>query len=187
MSRAHSSRPSKSKPLSTPVPVITQTLLPSVTGEGEAMLCLRIIMLPPPSLRFHSTAPFARSTHQRLSSSPSATLRKTRSPHTMGVEPLRSGIASFHATFSAAVHFTGRFRSALTPFRSGPRHCGQLAETVAVNNTTRHVAGNSLRILNSSSGGLGQILLPFSVGCKSEYINHRDAHFNFRFEILIPP
>src|SRR5215204_6968170 len=100
MSRAHSSRPSKSKPLSTPVPVITQTLLPSVTGEGDDILCLRILLFPPPSPRFHSSVPFALSTHQRLRASASATLRKTRSPHTMGVEPLRPGIASFHATFS---------------------------------------------------------------------------------------
>src|SRR5215204_4329786 len=109
MSRAHSSRPSKSKPLSTPVPVITHTLFPSVTGEGEDMLCLRIRVFPPPSLRFHTTAPFDLSTHQRLNSSPSATLRKMRSPHTMGVEPLRSGIASFHATFSDGLHLSGRF------------------------------------------------------------------------------
>src|SRR5215207_1067294 len=130
MSRAHNSRPSKSKPLSTPVPVITHTLLPSVTGEGEDMLCLRIRVFPPPSLRFQTTAPFDLSTHQRLRSSPPATLRKRRSPDTMGVEPLRSGIGSFHATFSAAVHLSGRLRSALTPFMSGPRHCGQSAYTV---------------------------------------------------------
>src|SRR5215207_7724735 len=147
MSRAHSSRPSKSKPLSTPVPVITHTPRPSVTGEGDDMLCLRILALPPPSARFHSTAPFDLSTHQRLRASPSATLRKRRSPHTMGVEPLRSGIASFQATFSAAVHLSGRSRSSLTPFRFGPRHCGQFAEAVAASNTTRHEAGNSLRIL----------------------------------------
>src|SRR5215207_5224576 len=147
MSRAHNSRPSKSKPLSTPVPVITHTPLPSVTGDGEDMLCLRIRVFPPPSLRFHTTAPFDLSTHHRLRSSPSATLRKTRSPHTIGVEPLRSGIASFQATFSAALHLSGRPRSALTPFRSGPRHCGQFAEAVAASNTTRHEAGNSLRIL----------------------------------------
>src|SRR5215208_6196519 len=155
MSRAHSSPPSKSKPLSTPVPVITHTLLPYVTGEGEDMLCLRILRLPPPSLRFHSTAPFDLSTHQRLSSSPSATLTKRRSPHTMGVEPLRSGIASFHATFSVGLHLSGRFRSALTPLRSGPRHCGQFAADGAALSAARHEARNNLRILNSSSGGSG--------------------------------
>jgi hypothetical protein len=122
MSRPHNSRPSKSKALSTPVPVITQTLFPSVTGEGDDMFCLRILTFPPLSGRFHSTVPFERSTHQSERLSPSATLRKTRSPHTMGVEPLRSGIASFQVTFSAALHLSGRFRSALTPFRSGPRH-----------------------------------------------------------------
>src|SRR5829696_6163612 len=154
MSRDHSSRPSKSNPLSTPVPVITHTARPSVTGEGLDMFCLRILVLPPPSSRFHTTAPFERSTHQRPSLSPSATLRKRRSPHTMGVEPLRSGIASFHVTFSAAVHFTGKLRSALTPFRSGPRHCGQLASAGAAgaaSSAARHDDASSLRILFFSS------------------------------------
>ena len=39
MSRVHSSLPSKSKAFSTPVPVITHTLRPSVTGEGDDMFC----------------------------------------------------------------------------------------------------------------------------------------------------
>ena len=40
---------SKSKPLRMPVPVITKTLLPSVTGEGDDMFCFRIFTLPLPS------------------------------------------------------------------------------------------------------------------------------------------
>src|ERR1044072_6351580 len=175
MSRAQSSRPSKSKPLSRPVPVITHTLLPSVTGEGEDMLCLRMRVFPPPSLRFQTTAPFERSTHQRLRSSPSATLRKTRSPQTMGVEPLRSGIASFHATFSAGVHWSGRFRSALKPFSSGPRHCGQFAEAVAASNTTRHEAGNSLHIFSSSSLGLKANAIDFESSINQNAAQHRDT------------
>src|SRR5687768_16639580 len=152
MSRVQSSLPVKSKLLRTPVPVITQTLLPSVTGDGEDMLCLRIRLLPAPSGRFQSAAPFARSTHQSDRSSPSATLRKRRSPHTMGVEPLRSGIASFHATFSAAVHLSGRLRSALTPLSAGPRHCGQFAEAhTGSSSAARHDDKSNLRIYDSPS------------------------------------
>ena len=52
---------------------------------------------------------------------------------TIGVAPLRLGIASFQATFSVWVQLVGRPRSRLTPFSSGPRHCGQLsAKSVTV-------------------------------------------------------
>jgi hypothetical protein len=50
---------------------------------------------------------------------------------------------------------TGKFRSALTPFMSGPRHCGQLAEAAAADNTTRHEASASLRIFHSLLGRVG--------------------------------
>src|SRR5688572_4203679 len=127
MSRVQSSLPAKSKLLRIPVPVITHTLLPSVTGDGEDMFCLRIFTLPLPSNFFQSVVPFVRSTHQRYSSSFSATLRKIRSRQMIGVDPLHSGIASFQATFSSVVHFTGRFFSVLMPLSDGPRHCGQLS------------------------------------------------------------
>src|SRR5215212_3279302 len=133
MSRAHFSVPLKSNALRTPVPVITQTSVPSVTGEGVDMFCLRSWWLPEPSGRFHSTVPLARSTHQRYRLSPlrtfrsSATFRKTRSPQTIGVEPDQAGSCSFQATFSDADHFTGRLRSPLTPLSDGPRHCGQFS------------------------------------------------------------
>ena len=55
-----------------------------------------------------------------------------RSPQMIGVEPLRPGIASFHAMFSVGLHLSGRPFSALTPFIAGPRHCGQFsADNVA--------------------------------------------------------
>jgi hypothetical protein len=73
----------------------------------------------------------------------------------MGVEPLRSGIASFHVTFSAALHLSGKFRSALTPFKSGPRHCGQFARAGAASDTARHEASNHLRILFLLHGRVG--------------------------------
>ena len=43
----------------------------------------------------------------------------------MGVEPDRSGIASFQVMFSVVDQRTGRPVSALVPFSWGPRHCGQ--------------------------------------------------------------
>src|SRR5215510_5956851 len=95
MSLDQSSLPLKSKPLSMPVPVITYTLLPSVTGDGDDMFCLRIFTLPPPSGFFQSTSPFDLSTHQRNRLSPSATFRKMRSRQMIGVEPLQPGIEAF--------------------------------------------------------------------------------------------
>ena len=59
-------------------------------GDGEDMFCLRIFTLPLPSNFFQSVVPFVRSTHQRYSSSFSATLRKIRSRQMIGVDPLHS-------------------------------------------------------------------------------------------------
>src|SRR5215471_5794582 len=131
MSRAHSSPPAKSNALRMPVPVITHTDLPSVTGDGDDMFCFRSLWLPPPRGRCHTIAPVLRLTDHRCSvtasftCSSSATLRKMRSPQMTGVEPENDGIASFHATFSVGDHFTGRFLSSLTPLRVGPRQFGQ--------------------------------------------------------------
>src|SRR5215510_15772616 len=131
MSRTQISLPEKSKLLRMPVPVITYTFLPSVTGEGDDIFCLRIFTLPLPSNFFQSTSPLVLSRHQRNRLSPSATFRKIRSRQIIGVEPLQPGIATFQAMFSSVVHLTGRFFSALTPLSAGPRHCGQLsAETM---------------------------------------------------------
>src|SRR5919106_5388143 len=107
--------------------------LPSVTGEGDDMFCLRILTLPPPSGFFQSTSPFVLSTHQRNRLSPSATFRKTRSRQMIGVEPLKPGIVTFQTTFSSVVHLSGRFFSLLTPFRFGPRHCGQFSACTTEN------------------------------------------------------
>src|SRR6187399_1920601 len=49
----------------------------------------------------------------------------TRSPITMGVDTPWPPSAAVQATFSFALHFSGRFKSAAMPFPSGPRHCGQ--------------------------------------------------------------
>src|SRR4030095_5201915 len=87
MSRDQSSLPEKSKPLSIPVPVITQTDRPSVTGEGDDIFCLRILTSPLPRGLFQSTSPLALSRHQRKRLPLSATLRKIRLPQMIGVEP----------------------------------------------------------------------------------------------------
>src|SRR5688500_4266090 len=136
MSRDHFSLPEKSNAFMTPTPVITQTVRPSVTGDGDDMFCLRPDLLPPAIGFFHRTLCVLRSTAQSSSSpvkSAVATFRNTRSPQMMGVEPVRDGMGSFQAMFVSGVHVRGRPRSALTPLSPGPRHCGQLsAETAAL-------------------------------------------------------
>src|ERR1051325_3055218 len=114
MSRVHNSRPWKSNALRMPVPVITHTDRPSVTGDGDDMFCFIIFVLPPPSRCFQTAAPRMRSTHHRNRSDPSATLRKMRSPQTMGVEPENAGRASFHVMLVVFDHCDGRLLSALT-------------------------------------------------------------------------
>src|SRR5688500_17082826 len=140
MSRLHISLPAKSNDLSRPVPVMTHTARPSVTGDGDDICCFIIRRLPPPSGRFHRTAPVARSTAQSARSDPSPTLRNTWSPHTIGVEPERSGTASFHVTFSVVDQLTGRFFSPLTPLSIGPRHCGHCSAVSVEAPTTTIVA-----------------------------------------------
>src|SRR5687767_470047 len=101
---------------------MTYTFLPSVTGEGDDMLCFLILTLPAPSGFFQRTVPFLRSTHQNSRLSPSPTLRKTKSRQTIGVDPLTPGSANFQTTFSSGDQRTGRFFSPLKPLRFGPRH-----------------------------------------------------------------
>ena len=100
MSRIQSSLPAKSNAFRMPVPVITHTLRPSVTGEGDDMFCFIMRVSPPPSSRFQSATPRLRSTAQRYMSRPSATLRKMWSPQTIGVEPDQAGSGSFQVMFS---------------------------------------------------------------------------------------
>ena len=164
MSRVQSSVPLKSNAFSMPVPVITQTAAPSVTGDGDDMFCLRWTLLPPLTGRFQVTAPELRST-LHSSSSPcdgcSATLRKMVSFQTMGVAPLRLGMASFQATFSVWVQVLVSPRSRLTPFNSGPRHCGQLSakSVTVVSDATRKLKQTVRRMGSPPSGnansGLG--------------------------------
>src|SRR5262249_344878 len=100
MSRAQISAPLKSKPFRTPVPVITQTFFPSVTGEGEDMFCFRILVLPLPSGLFQTISPLDRSRHHKNRSLPSAIFRKILSPQMIGVEPPQVGRLTLQVTFS---------------------------------------------------------------------------------------
>src|SRR5262245_58107903 len=109
MSRVHNSLPAKSNAFRIPVPVITQTALPSVTGEGDDMFCFSMRTLPPPRRCFQSGTPRARSTHHRYKSLFSATFRKMRSPHTIGVDPENAGNGSDQVMFSLFDQRTGRF------------------------------------------------------------------------------
>jgi hypothetical protein len=126
------------------VPVIAKTRVPSVTGDGDDMFCLRSWWLPPPSGAFHSTAGPLRSTHQSDSELPSATLRKIESPQTIGVAPLHSGSGSRHAILACSVHLSGSPFSVLTPFNCGPRHCGQLsADSAATSMATSDIESHA--------------------------------------------
>ena len=87
-----------------PVPVITHTVVPSVTGDGVDMFCLRCRLSPSLRCRFQTGSPFLRSTAHRNRLPFSATFRKMRSPQTIGVDPDNAGIGSFHAMFSVVVH-----------------------------------------------------------------------------------
>src|SRR5215469_2846583 len=155
MSRAHSSAPLKSKPFKTPVPVMTQTFFPSVTGDGDDMFCFRILVLPLPSCFFQTASPLVRSRHHKQRSLPSATFRKILSPQMIGVEPLQLGRAIFQVTFSSVLQRVGRFFSLLMPLRKGPRHCGQLSARTNWQDSkvTRNTIVSALATDASSSNG----------------------------------
>ena len=124
------------KAATAPVPVTAQTWRPSVTGDGEVLLCLRQVRLPSATTARHSSLPSARDRHSSSRSSPpgwrlrrrpcsagaspasgaEGEVTKTRSPQTMGVPPLQEGSGLFQRTPSAALHSEGRPAAALTPF-----------------------------------------------------------------------
>ena len=93
-------------------------VVPSVTGDGDDMFCLRSLMVaaaerPLPQRRALRCDRPPRARERR--SSAVATLRKMRSSQMIGVAPLRLGIGSFHAMFSAVDHFVGSPFSLLMP------------------------------------------------------------------------
>jgi hypothetical protein len=61
---------------------------------------------------------------------PRCDVTNTRSPTTIGVDTPSPPIAAFHATFSVALHFTGKPVSVVAPVPFGPRHCGQSAAAI---------------------------------------------------------
>ena len=124
-----------------PLPDATQMSLPSVTGEGDDILCFILMLLPWSYWRRQSSRPVARSRQRsRISwppgprppaglgraflpgaggggggvlpgTSTDGVLRKMRSPQTVGVEPLHAGISCFHFTFSVVDQVSGRLRA----------------------------------------------------------------------------
>ena len=102
------------------MPVITHTVLPSVTGDGDDMFCLRCMTLPPPSGCFQSDGAAWRDRRPRATAIAVrfGDVEEDRSPQMIGVEPVHSGSGSFQAMFSVVLHVTGRFFSALTPSAS---------------------------------------------------------------------
>ena len=110
------------------VPVITQTPSPSVTGEGDDMLPLRVAStLRLSTGRFQRSSPVARSRHHRSNASSLATFRKSRSCQMIGVEPLSAGRGTFQVMFSSALQDSGAPDASPTPFRFGPRQWGQFS------------------------------------------------------------
>src|SRR5439155_12509037 len=76
--------------------------------------------------------PSAASRHSARRDSPlfppvfcTAVVRKTRPPASTGDDHPRPGTATFHATFSVALHRTGTPVASEWPCPSGPRNCGQ--------------------------------------------------------------
>src|SRR5262245_16006684 len=132
MSRVHISLPAKSKLFRMPVPVITHTFRPSVTGDGDDMFCFCSRRLPALRNCFQFAVPLVRSTLHRNRSLPCATLRKTCSPHTIAVDPDHAGSGSRHATFSLLLQRTGRLVSPLRPLAVGPRQFGQFSAYAGV-------------------------------------------------------
>lgn len=97
-------------------------------GDGEAMLFRDAFRSSPVSCR-QTTLPVAASRH-RATRPPvfsSTLLTNTRSPHTIGVDPLWPGIGAAQATFSVRLNVAGRFVSVVEPLKNGPRHCGQFS------------------------------------------------------------
>src|SRR5262245_10649766 len=146
MSRFHISLPSMVKQVSLPFPVMIQTFLPSVMGEGDAEFCLRKSWFPLSICRRQRTAPSfrfteirkilsgaAESAERRLPPSSvgepsSAEVTKIVSPQMIGVAALQLGSFVRQSTLSLSVQVTANPWAVLElPLEFGPRHCGQLA------------------------------------------------------------
>ena len=129
MSRVQSSLPAKSKAFRTPVPVMTQTSLPSVTGDGDDMFCLLPMRLPPESGRFQITACLLRSTAQN-SMFPVARCGRDVQEHEIVPDDRRRSAERRKRQLPGDVlrraPRCGRPVSVLTPSSDGPRHCGTM-------------------------------------------------------------
>ena len=143
------------------MPVITQTAVPSVTGEGDDMFCLRMSWSPPPSFCFQRTVAAVAVERPQVQAAGLGDVEEDVSPQTIGVAPLRIGSGVFQATFSVGDHFAGRPFSGLAPSSCGPRHCGQLSaytespELAASSTPSAIVAriGHPLRRVGPAKGG----------------------------------
>src|ERR1039458_3096524 len=108
---------------------------------------------------FQMGVPLVLSTHHRYRSSPSATLRNTLLPPTIGVAPDLAGISSFQAMFSVVLQCSGRSFSVLMPFKEGPRHCGQFSASVGSEATAR----------NTASDGQARTVVLLSIRLRARY------------------
>jgi hypothetical protein len=110
------------------VPKSVQTVLPSVTGDGEARLLRPLVRLPVATCFCQSTFPVCRSMHSSNKfPSASGLLMNTASSQMMGVAELGPGRAADQRTLSVLLKVSGRLVSVVEPLRKGPRHCGQFS------------------------------------------------------------
>jgi len=115
-----------------PLPKVKKTLLPSVTGEGEAVgtrLVGDALITPTATVLRQSSLPVLRSMQiaSRSFVFASVELTKTLSSQTIGVAALGPGSGAAQTTFSVLLHDSGSPLSVLDPLKEGPRHCGQFS------------------------------------------------------------
>src|ERR1700677_1829798 len=126
--RFHNWFPAKSKAARSPVAKIANTLLPSVTGDGEAMLLRPLVRSPSATIFCQRTLPFFASRHNSARFfSASGLETKTESPQTTGVAPLGPGMGVTQATPFVLLQFSGRPVSVVEPLNAGPRQWPQFS------------------------------------------------------------
>ena len=87
MFRAHTSLPSKSNARNQPVPVMTHTCSPSVTGDGEDIFCFRSCLSLSLRKRFQITEPVWRSTRHNSTDKFSVPVEEAPAPPVRGAPP----------------------------------------------------------------------------------------------------
>ena len=90
--------------------------MPSVTGEGEVLFCLRQSSLPSVLERQRIYNSLPPGSFSASVSAGEGEVRKMRSPQMMGVPPLQEGSFDFQTRFFSKLQDVGKFLDVLTPF-----------------------------------------------------------------------